>query len=57
VKADTVVVDDGDRPVVFSPSPDSPAAPYLVEHRPRSLREMYDLGIISSFEEVQDGGS
>jgi hypothetical protein len=46
VKTQSVVVEKGKLPVVFSMSPDSPAAPYIVEHRPSSLEDMYALGII-----------
>ncbi|WP_433664476.1 hypothetical protein ACQPW1_21440 [Nocardia sp. CA-128927] len=45
---DTFVIEEGAAPVVFSTSPDSPAAPYLVERRPSSLDDMYELGIIPS---------
>lgn len=45
-QAETFVVEEGELPVVFSTSPDSPAAPFLVQHRPSSLDDMYDLGFI-----------
>lgn len=45
---DTFVIEEGPTPVVFSASPDSPAAPYLVERRLSSLDDMYELGIIPS---------
>ena len=34
---DTYVIEESDYPVVFSDSPDSPAAEFLVEERPRSI--------------------
>lgn len=40
------VIEEGDDPVVFSDSPDSPAAEFLVEHTPRSIDDLYRLGII-----------
>jgi len=43
---DTYVIEESDYPVVFSDSPDSPAAEFLVEERPRSIRDLYRLGII-----------
>ncbi|WP_151723860.1 hypothetical protein [Arthrobacter luteolus] len=42
----TYVVEAAHDPVVFSESPDSPAAEFLVEERPRSIRDLYRLGII-----------
>src|SRR5580765_1876153 len=48
MKNETFVVEEGDLPTVFSLSPNSPAAPYIVKHQPRTLREMYELGFISS---------
>jgi hypothetical protein len=46
VKTQSVVIKNTKLPVVFSTSPDSPAAPYIVEHRPSSLEDMYRIGII-----------
>ncbi|MGD2194947.1 hypothetical protein ACP8WK_34025 [Mycolicibacterium nivoides] len=46
-QSDTFVVDDSELPVVFSVSPDSPAAPFLVEHHPRRLEDMYEIGAIA----------
>jgi|GEM_PF-5710873 len=48
MKEDTFIVEAGDQPTVFSLSPDSPVAPYLTEHRPESLEDMFRLGIIHS---------
>jgi hypothetical protein len=45
-------VEEGEHPVVFSTSPDSPAAPFLVEHKISSLREMNELGFIPPFVEL-----
>jgi hypothetical protein len=42
----TYVIEESDNPVVFSDSPDSPAAEFLVEERPRSINDLYRLGII-----------
>ncbi|MBD7994623.1 hypothetical protein H9639_04865 [Arthrobacter sp. Sa2CUA1] len=42
----TYVIEETHNPVVFSDSPDSPAADFLVEERPRSIRDLYRLGII-----------
>ncbi|MBD8042651.1 hypothetical protein H9638_02380 [Arthrobacter sp. Sa2BUA2] len=42
----TYVIEAAHDPVVFSDSPDSPAAEFLVEERPRSIRDLYRLGII-----------
>jgi hypothetical protein len=42
----TYVIEDSDDPVVFSDSPDSPAAEFLVEEQPRSISDLYRLGII-----------
>jgi len=42
-----VVIDDPNGfETVFSTNPMSPAAPYLREYRPRSLEDLYDIGII-----------
>ncbi|TQC42327.1 hypothetical protein EEB14_49445 [Rhodococcus sp. WS4] len=46
MKAETFVVEDGNLPVVFSASPDSPASPFLVQRRLSSLEEMHDAGFI-----------
>lgn len=60
MKENNFVIEDGERPVVFSASPDSPAAPYVIEHRPSSLEDMYELGImpgsikIEHLEEARD---
>jgi hypothetical protein len=43
---DTYVIDESDDPVVFSDSPDSPAAEFMVEERPRSISDLYRLGIV-----------
>lgn len=42
----TYVIEESHDPVVFSDSPDSPAAEFLVEERPRSISDLYRLGII-----------
>ncbi|MDN4645887.1 hypothetical protein [Arthrobacter sp. PsM3] len=42
----TYVIEESDDPVVFSDSPDSPAAEFLVEETPRSISDLYRLGII-----------
>lgn len=43
---ETYVIEESEAPVVFSDSPDSPAAEFLVEKTPRSIRDLYEFGII-----------
>lgn len=46
-QSDTFVVEGSEDPVVFSTSPDSPAAPFLVEHHPRRIEDLYEIGAVA----------
>lgn len=46
MNAEPFVVERTEDPVVFSLSPDSPAAPFVIQHHPSSLRDLAQLGII-----------
>jgi hypothetical protein len=46
----TLVIDDPHGfDTVFSTDPSSPAAPFLQEYRPRSIADLYDIGVIPKY--------